>query len=56
MKLEKDELLVFTDLDGTLLDHDTYSFEAALPCINLLKNNDIPIIINKYYYYELHSP
>lgn len=46
MKLSKYELLVFTDLDGTLLDHDTYSFDAALPCINLLKNNDIPIIIN----------
>jgi len=38
--------LVFTDLDGTLLDHDSYSFESALPAIELLKSNNIPIIIN----------
>lgn len=28
--------LIFTDLDGTLLDHDTYSFEAALETLNKL--------------------
>lgn len=37
-------LLVFTDLDGTLLDHDTYSFESALPAINALKERNIPLI------------
>jgi mannosyl-3-phosphoglycerate phosphatase len=37
-------LLVFTDLDGTLLDHETYSFEPALPAISVLKENTIPII------------
>jgi len=37
-------LLVFTDLDGTLLDHETYSFESALPAINALKKKNIPII------------
>jgi mannosyl-3-phosphoglycerate phosphatase len=37
--------LVFSDLDGTLLDHDTYSFEAALPAIRLLKEKKIPLII-----------
>ena len=25
--------IVFTDLDGTLLDHHNYSFDAALPVI-----------------------
>lgn len=37
-------LLVFTDLDGTLLDHRTYSFEPALPAVNALKKKNIPII------------
>ncbi len=30
-------LLVFSDLDGTLLDHEGYSFKAARPAINALK-------------------
>ncbi len=38
-------LLVFTDLDGTLLDHHTYSFELALPALNALKEKNIPLII-----------
>jgi mannosyl-3-phosphoglycerate phosphatase len=43
--LKKDcYLLVFTDLDGTLLDHETYSFERALPAIKTLKENNIPLI------------
>ena len=37
-------LLVFTDLDGSLLDHDTYSFTSALPAITLLKEKNIPLI------------
>lgn len=37
-------LLVFTDLDGTLLEHETYSFESALPAINVLKEKNIPLI------------
>jgi mannosyl-3-phosphoglycerate phosphatase len=39
------KLLVFTDLDGTLLDAETYSFKPALPAINLLKEKNIPLII-----------
>lgn len=37
-------ILVFTDLDGTLLDHDTYSCEAASPAIQDLLQRQIPII------------
>ncbi len=37
--------LVFTDLDGTLLDHDSYSFEAARPALDLLKARSIPLIL-----------
>jgi mannosyl-3-phosphoglycerate phosphatase len=37
--------LIFTDLDGTLLDHHTYSFEPALPALKALKEKNIPLII-----------
>lgn len=37
-------VLVFTDLDGTLLDHDTYEFAAALPTLKLLQSLNIPLI------------
>lgn len=39
-------LLIFTDLDGTLLDHYTYTFEPARPLINLLNRAHIPWILN----------
>ncbi|PZD74675.1 Glucosyl-3-phosphoglycerate/mannosyl-3- phosphoglycerate phosphatase [Acaryochloris thomasi RCC1774] len=39
-------LLVATDLDATLLDHQTYSYRAALPAIEQLKAQDCPIIFN----------
>ncbi|WP_320044167.1 HAD-IIB family hydrolase [uncultured Desulfobacter sp.] len=38
--------LVFTDLDGTLLDHDTYGFEPALPALAMLAQKKIPVILN----------
>lgn len=38
--------LIFTDLDGTLLDHNDYSFEAALPTIDYLNQANIPWILN----------
>lgn len=36
--------LIFTDLDGTLLDHTTYSTQAAHPMLTALKQKDIPVI------------
>jgi mannosyl-3-phosphoglycerate phosphatase len=36
--------IVFTDLDGTLLDSKTYSYEGSLAAINRLKENGIPIV------------
>lgn len=39
------KLIIFTDLDGTLLDYSTYSFEPALPALQLLKERAIPLII-----------
>jgi mannosyl-3-phosphoglycerate phosphatase len=37
--------LVITDLDGTLLDHDTYSFEDAKPALDVLTRRRIPLVI-----------
>jgi len=39
------EHLVFTDLDGTLLNHHDYSFEDAKEAIDYLKKKNIPLII-----------
>jgi len=36
--------LVFTDLDGTLLDSRTYSYKKSLAAVNRLKRNGIPIV------------
>lgn len=38
-------LLVFTDLDGTLLDHDDYSHAAAEPALARLKAAGVPVIL-----------
>jgi mannosyl-3-phosphoglycerate phosphatase len=37
-------LVVYTDLDGTLLDHDNYSFEAALPSLQRLQRLGVPVV------------
>jgi mannosyl-3-phosphoglycerate phosphatase len=39
-------LLIFTDLDGTLLDHYDYSFQAASHCLTTLNALKIPYILN----------
>ncbi|MCH9698598.1 MAG: HAD-IIB family hydrolase [Gammaproteobacteria bacterium] len=39
-------LLIATDLDGTLLDHHDYSFEAAFPALNAIRLRGIPLILN----------
>jgi mannosyl-3-phosphoglycerate phosphatase len=36
--------IIFTDLDGTLLDSETYSYEKSLAAINRLKENNIPVV------------
>jgi len=37
--------IIFSDLDGTLLDYHTYSFEPALPAIEYITNSGIPLIL-----------
>ncbi len=38
------QLLIFSDLDGTLLDHNTYSFDAAKPALRALELSHVPLI------------
>lgn len=37
--------LVFTDLDGTLLDHASYSFEPARPALRALEERGVPLVL-----------
>ncbi|MAW85820.1 MAG: mannosyl-3-phosphoglycerate phosphatase [Phyllobacteriaceae bacterium] len=37
-------MIIFTDLDGTLLDHETYSLEAARPALSACAARSIPVI------------
>jgi mannosyl-3-phosphoglycerate phosphatase len=37
-------VIIFTDLDGTLLDAETYSYEAALPALNLAREKGVPLV------------
>ncbi len=37
--------IVFTDLDGTLLDPRTYSFEAARPALETIRHQQAPLVL-----------
>lgn len=43
--MPKPPLIVFTDLDGTLLDHHDYSWQAAAPALTRLRALGVPVII-----------
>jgi mannosyl-3-phosphoglycerate phosphatase len=38
-------LVIVTDLDGTLLDHDTYGCEAARDTLDRLTRNAVPVVL-----------
>ncbi|BBP43715.1 HAD-IIB family hydrolase [Thiosulfativibrio zosterae] len=40
------KLIIFTDLDGTLLNHHTYDYAAVCPILARLKAANIPVILN----------
>ena len=40
-----EKIIVFTDLDGTLLDHSTYSYGEAEEALKLLKEKQVPLIL-----------
>jgi mannosyl-3-phosphoglycerate phosphatase len=39
------QILIFTDLDGTLLDDQTYDFSPALPALKIIHSQKIPLIL-----------
>ena len=39
------QFVIFTDLDGTLLDHHTYSYDAVRPALEKLRERAIPLIM-----------
>ena len=38
-------MIIFTDLDATLIDHDTYEFEEARETLDVLRRRSIPVIL-----------
>ena len=38
-------IVIFTDLDGTLLDHNSYGWEKAEPALRLCRESRIPLIL-----------
>lgn len=44
--MDQSSTVIFTDMDGTLLDHHTYSFAAAKPTLEALAERQIPVIPN----------
>ena len=44
--MSKPRLILFSDLDGTLLDHDSYDWSAAKPAIDRLGASHIPVVLN----------
>ncbi len=42
----KQQRIIFTDLDGTLLDKETYSHTAALPALQRIEALQIPLVLN----------
>ena len=43
--LDRARAVVFTDLDGTLLDHESYSWDAAVPALEALKAAGVPLVL-----------
>jgi mannosyl-3-phosphoglycerate phosphatase len=39
------QIIIVTDLDGTLLDSKTYSFEEARPALELIKKKNVPLVL-----------
>lgn len=43
--MTSDQLIVFSDLDGSLLDHDTYDWQPAQPALAELERRNIPLVL-----------
>jgi len=38
-------MIIFTDLDGTLLDHSGYSWRDALPALKEIRSKNVPLVM-----------
>ncbi len=45
MSAPHQRLIVFSDLDGSLLDSETYGWEEARPAVDTLRRLDIPLVL-----------
>jgi mannosyl-3-phosphoglycerate phosphatase len=45
VKQNQSQIVIFTDLDATLLDDQTYDFRPALPALNIIHSRKIPLIL-----------
>jgi len=43
--LKRSQLIIITDLDGTLLDQETYSYKASRPAIQKVQSLLIPVVL-----------
>ena len=43
--MSPERLVVFSDLDGTLLDHATYEFDAARPALDRMRRESVPLVL-----------
>ena len=43
--MNPNRLIVFTDLDGTLLDQITYRYDASLPALRKLQESKMPVVL-----------
>jgi mannosyl-3-phosphoglycerate phosphatase len=43
--MENSKLIVFTDLDGSLLGHHDYDYTPALPVLDRLIRNNVPLVL-----------
>ena len=39
------KVVIYSDLDATLLDHSTYSFQAASNALNMIESRNIPLVL-----------
>jgi mannosyl-3-phosphoglycerate phosphatase len=44
--MAKPRVIIFSDLDGTLLDHDSYDWAPAKPALERLAASSIPVVLN----------
>ncbi|MEP5979763.1 MAG: HAD-IIB family hydrolase, partial [Marinobacter alexandrii] len=44
--MTKPKLLIISDLDGTLLNHENYRWDDAAPALKRLDQSGIPLILN----------